>query len=117
MPHPTHSLWDAEGDGEEMGDGEETARLLEVATSEDEKALVDNDSSMKQPMQDIVQLSSPIYFVEETDKKISLEVMRLGLLKGSCSIKYRTVDGQMAKEGVRFRGAIGELVFLDGEDS
>jgi len=63
---------------------------------------------------DIVQFSAPIYFVEESEGHLILEVIRLGSMKGKIKVKYRTEDAS-AKSGRRYKGAAGQVVFKDGE--
>lgn len=63
---------------------------------------------------DIVQMSSPLYFVEESERKFEVDIMRLGNLQGKCKVQYYTEDAT-AIAGERYRAAQGELVFRDGE--
>lgn len=63
---------------------------------------------------DIVQFSTQIYFVEEDEGVLTVDVIRLGRLKGPVSVTYRTEDGS-AKAGQRYEAARGTLEFQDGE--
>jgi len=65
---------------------------------------------------DIVQFSAPIYYVEEDEGVLQIDLMRLGRLDGSCRVKYQTIDAS-AKAGVRYEASSGEVVFEDGEFS
>jgi len=63
---------------------------------------------------DIVQFSCPLYFVEEKEDVCSVEVMRLGDLKGEVSVRFSTEDVS-AKAGERYTATSGKVTFLDGE--
>lgn len=63
---------------------------------------------------DIVQFSAQIYIVEERDKSVCIDIMRLGSMSGSCEVEYATADAS-AKAGVKYVSASGIVHFKDGE--
>eukprot|EP00928_Gymnodinium_smaydae_P004027 TRINITY_DN11411_c1_g1_i1.p1 TRINITY_DN11411_c1_g1~~TRINITY_DN11411_c1_g1_i1.p1 ORF type:complete len:1183 (+),score=184.34 TRINITY_DN11411_c1_g1_i1:77-3625(+) len=63
---------------------------------------------------DIVQMTSEVYFVADNEGKVNLDVMRLGALRGSCKVKYRSVDCT-ATAGDAFGGVSGTITFREGE--
>merc|ERR1719267_308940 len=65
---------------------------------------------------DIVQFSCPLYFAEESEGKLHVEVMRLGSLKGEVSVTYSTEDIS-ATAGARYVAASGRITFLEGESN
>lgn len=65
-----------------------------------------------QPL-DICQMVAPIFYVDEGED-LELDVMRLGSLKGRCSVVYETFDGT-AKAGAQFTPKKGVIVFEEGE--
>eukprot|EP00930_Biecheleria_cincta_P047101 TRINITY_DN32589_c0_g1_i1.p1 TRINITY_DN32589_c0_g1~~TRINITY_DN32589_c0_g1_i1.p1 ORF type:complete len:827 (-),score=142.55 TRINITY_DN32589_c0_g1_i1:24-2504(-) len=64
---------------------------------------------------DIVQFSFPIVYAMEGDSPLTVDVMRLGSLKGQVKVEYFTEDAS-AKAGIEYEEIAGELVFEDGED-
>jgi hypothetical protein len=42
---------------------------------------------------DVIQFSAPMYFADENDENITLEIVRMGNLEGKVAIKYYTLDG------------------------
>jgi len=65
---------------------------------------------------DIVQFAAPNWFVHEDEGTVTIHVMRIGRLSGSCSVGYRTCDGS-AEEGVKYLAASGVLDFKHGQES
>lgn len=63
---------------------------------------------------DIVQFSAPVYFADEEEEYIEMEVIRLGTLNGTCSANYRTADGT-AKQNNQYEASMGRVTFQDGE--
>merc|ERR1712216_177845 len=63
---------------------------------------------------DIIQFAAPIYFVEEKDEILLIDIMRLGDLKGSCSVRYYSKDAS-AKAGRRYKACSGNVTFEEGE--
>jgi len=64
--------------------------------------------------QDILQFSAPIYYADENEEQITIEVIRLGLLKGECSASFSTHDGT-ATHSVQYVGTSGTVTFQHGE--
>jgi len=63
---------------------------------------------------DIVQFSTPIYFVEEEEGFLLIDIIRLGTMQGTCKAKWHTVDAS-ARAGYRYVSAKGAVCFKDGE--
>jgi hypothetical protein len=63
---------------------------------------------------DILQFDAGVYFVEEEEGSMTMDVMRLGTMNGDCSVKYKTMDGS-AVAGIRYEHVEGELHFGDKE--
>jgi len=63
---------------------------------------------------DIVQFDSAVYFAEEEEGSMSLDVIRMGTMKGTIKVDYHTEDGS-AKAGQRYESVSGTLVFAPGE--
>jgi len=63
---------------------------------------------------DVVQFASPVWYVKEDEKKISIRVIRIGKLVGPASVEYRTLDGS-AKAGLKYENTKGTLKFEAGE--
>jgi len=62
---------------------------------------------------DILQFSAPIYYVDENDHKIRLDIMRMGSLRGSVLVSYHTMDDS-AIAGERYFERSGHLHFEAG---
>lgn len=62
---------------------------------------------------DVVQWSAPIFYVEPSEKVLTVDVMRIGSTLDSCSVSYRTILG----ENSEFIEYSGVLEFADHEDS
>eukprot|EP00435_Cladocopium_sp_Y103_P045059 s638_g12.t2 len=65
---------------------------------------------------DIVQFCCQLYFAQEGESPLVIDIMRLGSLKGRCSVKYHTEDVS-ALSGREFEACSGELIFEHGEDA
>ncbi|CAE8626531.1 unnamed protein product [Polarella glacialis] len=65
---------------------------------------------------DTVHVASKDYFAYEDDVKVVVTIFRLGLLEGTCSVHYQTVEGS-AKAPFRYVQVGGEAVFRSGEFS
>jgi len=65
-------------------------------------------------MWDIVQFSTQIFFVDESEGKAVIGIMRMGLGVGKVSVMYHTEDGS-ATGGDQFQHVRGTLVFRDGQ--
>jgi len=63
---------------------------------------------------DVVQFSAPMYFSEETEGLMTVDIIRLGSMKGKVAVNYSCKDGS-AKESLNYTGMSGQLVFADGE--
>eukprot|EP00929_Paragymnodinium_shiwhaense_P100186 TRINITY_DN6232_c0_g1_i1.p1 TRINITY_DN6232_c0_g1~~TRINITY_DN6232_c0_g1_i1.p1 ORF type:complete len:1010 (+),score=275.61 TRINITY_DN6232_c0_g1_i1:74-3103(+) len=63
---------------------------------------------------DIVQFSSPMYFVEEQEEKLKIDITRLGSMRGRCKVSYYTQDSS-GKAGHRYKAASGTVMFKPGE--
>eukprot|EP00929_Paragymnodinium_shiwhaense_P023326 TRINITY_DN14630_c0_g1_i1.p1 TRINITY_DN14630_c0_g1~~TRINITY_DN14630_c0_g1_i1.p1 ORF type:complete len:835 (-),score=196.50 TRINITY_DN14630_c0_g1_i1:29-2533(-) len=72
------------------------------------------ESTHEQPDLDIVQFSAPMYFVEQEEETTSIDIMRIGTLKGQVSVKYRTENGS-GVAGEVYEHVEGEVTFEDGE--
>lgn len=65
--------------------------------------------------QDIVQFMSRIFYSEEgRTNRVSVKVIRIGRLQGSCSVKCRIQDGS-AKAGAKYHHHESRLRFHEGE--
>jgi len=73
-------------------------------------------SNPGQTLLDVIQFDSAVYYVEEEEEVMTLDVVRLGKLQGTLKVDYRTEDAS-AKAGSRYEAASGQLVFLPGEVS
>jgi ABC-type multidrug transport system fused ATPase/permease subunit len=65
---------------------------------------------------DIVQFSCAIYFVEENEGNVAIDLMRLGTMEGSVSVMFTTVDGS-GKANERYTPVTRKIVFNQGEYS
>eukprot|EP00928_Gymnodinium_smaydae_P029802 TRINITY_DN22345_c0_g1_i1.p1 TRINITY_DN22345_c0_g1~~TRINITY_DN22345_c0_g1_i1.p1 ORF type:complete len:923 (+),score=178.65 TRINITY_DN22345_c0_g1_i1:62-2770(+) len=65
---------------------------------------------------DIVQFSSPMYFVEEHEGFLQIDIMRLGSMNGTCTVHWQTEDAT-AVAGVRYHAGAGDVTFEHGEDT
>lgn len=63
---------------------------------------------------DIVQFTAPIYYLDEADGKITVDVMRIGSFTDRISVNYHTQDGSAAA-GSKYESVEGVLVFEKGE--
>ena len=63
---------------------------------------------------DIVQFTTSIYFVDESEPHLTVDVMRLGAMRGIIKVQYYTEDGS-AKAARNYKHQSGELVFQPGE--
>jgi hypothetical protein len=63
---------------------------------------------------DIVQFSSSLYFVDLTESSLAIDIMRLGSLKGRCSVSWETQAGS-AKPGQSYVETAGSVTFENGE--
>ncbi|CAK9021666.1 unnamed protein product [Durusdinium trenchii] len=63
---------------------------------------------------DIVQFTTSIYYVEENEGSLVVDVMRLGSMKGTVKVRYHTEDGS-AKAGISYEETFGELMFEEDE--
>jgi len=63
---------------------------------------------------DIVQFTSPLYYVEEEEGQLTIDLMRMGTLEGEIKVQYKTVDAS-GKAGIRYQASRGTVVFKDGE--
>jgi len=63
---------------------------------------------------DILQFDCAIYYVEEEQEELKVDIIRLGRMKGTCSVHYQTEDAS-AKAGIRYEAVSGDLHFNDGE--
>eukprot|EP00746_Dinoflagellata_sp_MGD_P076970 gnl/MRDRNA2_/MRDRNA2_30933_c0_seq2.p1 gnl/MRDRNA2_/MRDRNA2_30933_c0~~gnl/MRDRNA2_/MRDRNA2_30933_c0_seq2.p1 ORF type:complete len:948 (+),score=154.35 gnl/MRDRNA2_/MRDRNA2_30933_c0_seq2:134-2977(+) len=63
---------------------------------------------------DILQFSSSIYFADEGEQHVEIDIMRLGAFKSTCSVEWYTVDNS-AIAGVHFVEAGATVNFDPGE--
>jgi len=66
------------------------------------------------PDRDVVQFLSTIFYVNETDDAAVVRAIRVGSLRGSCSVKWSTQDAS-AMEGKKYNAGEGMLHFGPGE--
>jgi len=64
---------------------------------------------------DIVQFCCQLYYAQEGESPLSIDIMRLGSMRGRLSVKYHTVDAS-ALAGREYEACSGELIFEHGED-
>ena len=83
--------------------------VQEVPVPIDDEDEDDDDCSSK----DILQFTTAIYFVEESEPHLTIDVMRLGAMTDTVKVRYRTEDGS-AKAGRSYKHTEGELVFEPG---
>eukprot|EP00747_Dinoflagellata_sp_TGD_P075084 gnl/TRDRNA2_/TRDRNA2_158591_c0_seq1.p1 gnl/TRDRNA2_/TRDRNA2_158591_c0~~gnl/TRDRNA2_/TRDRNA2_158591_c0_seq1.p1 ORF type:complete len:914 (+),score=138.86 gnl/TRDRNA2_/TRDRNA2_158591_c0_seq1:97-2838(+) len=62
----------------------------------------------------IVQFAAPIYFVEEHEGHVNIDIMRLGSMVGAVTVSYWTEDGS-AQAGEKYESSCGEITFEEGE--
>ena len=55
-----------------------------------------------------------LYYAQEGETPMAIDIMRLGSLKGSCTVKYQTVDAS-ALAGREYESSSGQLIFENGE--
>mmetsp|Transcript_72169 Transcript_72169/g.168920 ORF Transcript_72169/g.168920 Transcript_72169/m.168920 type:complete len:800 (+) Transcript_72169:45-2444(+) len=91
--------------------GDSFARVVPSPPDEDDED--GGDSTTKGPSE-IVQFTAAIYFVEESEEFLTVDIMRLGSMKGTIKVKFHTEDGS-AKAGKHYTHAEGELVFQENE--
>jgi ABC-type multidrug transport system fused ATPase/permease subunit len=95
---------------EEMGLSDEQVPLLSLS-AEDVEALEGDEVST---CGDIVQFSAPMYFVDEGEGYLKVDVIRLGTMAGRVGVKFTTKDGS-AKQSEQYESSSGQLIFEDGE--
>ena len=62
-----------------------------------------------------MQSASAIFYLDQNDGHLEIDVMRIGSSSGTCRVRYATADCS-AKSGLSYRGTEGEIVFNDQED-
>lgn len=67
------------------------------------------------PTSDILSFSTPMYYTQEFEATLEIEVIRLGSMRGTASAKYSTEDVS-AKTGQHFKACSGQVTFLPGEE-
>jgi len=68
----------------------------------------------RQGLHDLVQFGASTFYCHERDGSVTLHVMRLGHLRGTCSVRYYTRDGS-ARAGDKYKATDGILEFQPGE--
>ncbi|CAE7776225.1 SLC8A1, partial [Symbiodinium necroappetens] len=63
---------------------------------------------------DLVQFTTGIYYVEEDEEFLTVDIMRLGSLRGTATVDFYTEDGS-AKAGKQYHTASGQVEFKDRE--
>eukprot|EP00439_Symbiodinium_sp_Y106_P027438 s439_g3.t1 len=63
---------------------------------------------------DLVQFTTGIYYVEENEEFLTVDIMRLGSLRGTVTVDFYTEDGS-AKAGKQYHKASGQVEFKDRE--
>jgi len=71
-------------------------------------------ASLDEEEGDIVQFSSAIYFMDLKEGSATFDVMRMGDMKGPCTVDFTTADGS-AKADTSYRSSAGSLTFEEGE--
>lgn len=62
----------------------------------------------------IVQFSAPAYFVEESEERLTIDVIRLGNHNCVTKVRYHTVDAS-ALAGIKYEYTKGTVIFKEGE--
>lgn len=62
----------------------------------------------------VIQFSCAVYYCEEAEGQMSVDVVRLGVASGSATVEWRTEDSS-AKAGVKYEASWGQLDFAPGE--
>lgn len=83
-----------------------------ACTSDNKEACVHASDGLQ--ARDIVQFTQSIFVAMEDDGTLELPIMRIGNLKGSVSVAWRTVEGS-ALDGVQFLHSSGVVTIDDGE--
>lgn len=84
------------------------------APHEPDPGKADDDDAANDDQNTLVQFTTAIYFVEESEKFLTIDLMRLGSMKGTISVNYYTEDGS-AKAGLHYESIAGEVTFKDDE--
>lgn len=94
----------------ESGNAEESEPLLGRMMSpvEEERKVLDCGGT------DIVQFSAPVYYADEDEGVLKVDIIRLGSMENAVAVKYHTQDGT-AKHEMQYEATSGQLVFEDGE--
>jgi energy-coupling factor transporter ATP-binding protein EcfA2 len=81
---------------------------------EDDKDLGQLVAEEDQDVPSVIQFSCAVYFCEEAEGMMQVDVVRLGTAHGEAYVEWRTEDSS-AKAGVKYQAASGSLHFLPGE--
>lgn len=104
----------SDGPDEEMGyaltqEQEEDVPLLSAQKeAEIEQDIAENGGN------DVVQFSAPMYYADESEKFLKVDILRLGSKKGKAAVKFFTTDGS-AKSSKQYASMSCQLVFEEGE--
>jgi len=96
---------------EEMGlpdDCDESSPLLSDSLQDVVRHISDRGG------EDVVQFSAPMFFVDEDEGYLKVEIIRLGTIKGVVAVRYSTEDGS-GKASTHYEHAEDHVVFEDGE--
>lgn len=63
---------------------------------------------------DIVQFSAPMFYADESETHMKVDVMRLGSMKDRVAVTYETYKGS-AKADINYSYTKGQLIFEEGE--
>jgi len=91
---------------------EDYAQALECKEKLDR--LVSATKAVGRPDLDIVQFTSAMYYVDQLEHFINIDVMRLGSFNGPCRVRWTTKDSS-GKAGRQYKAAEGELIFGHNE--
>lgn len=73
-----------------------------------------DESGVQERATDIVQFTAAIYFVEESEGFLTIDIMRLGSMRNTIQVSYHTEDGS-AKAGSQYKATRGDVVFKENE--
>jgi len=94
---------------EELGLPAEDEPLLSEA-----KSAENNDEVLETGGSDILQFACPMYYADESDPVVKIDIIRMGTIKGVCAARFCTEDGT-AKSSQQYGSVSGRMVFADGE--
>lgn len=94
---------------EEMGLPAQAPECEPLLAKSKEVEEVDGDGD------DVVQFSAQDYYADETDDKLTIDLFRLGTIRGRVAVNLSTADGT-AKKDEQYGEVCTQIVLEDGED-